>query len=279
MPAEILSETLFMVVSLSAALLLWYRLDVLSPGGTAPRRRAVDWPCLGIGGVVGLAVLIRPEMLFFLGPMAVLLAIRRHWAAAGALVVGAVLVIAPWTASNYLRYGEVIFVSSRGGPNFWMGNSGLSTGDGDVGSNLELNVAYRALGRASEGLSPSETERVFYREAFGWMRAHPLEWLVLEAKKLFYFWVPVGPSYSSHSRRYWIGHAASYLALLPFALAGFLQIVRRPRQPIVLWGLAGSALLTALIFFPLPRYRVPVFDPVMIVCAAFLFRHERQVPR
>jgi 4-amino-4-deoxy-L-arabinose transferase-like glycosyltransferase len=275
MPAEMLSETLFMVVALSAALLLWGRLDALRQTAAAARRRVLDWPSLGIGGLIGVAVLVRPEMLFFVGPMAAFLAIRRLWTAAAALVLGTILVVAPWTASNYARYGELILVTSRGGPNFWMGNSALSTGDGDVGSNLELNVAYRALGRESAGLSPSETERVFYREAFAWMRAHPFEWLLLELKKLFYFWVPIGPSYSSHSIRYWVGHAASYLALLPFALAGFLRIVRQPDQPVVLWGLAGSALLTALVFFPLPRYRVPVFDPVMIVCAASLLRHER----
>lgn len=275
MPAEILSETLFTVVSLTAVLLLWYRLDALTARREARRPLIVDWPCLGIGGLIGAAVLIRPEMLFFLGPMALLLAVRQRWAAAGALAVGAVLVISPWTASNYLRYGELILVSSRGGPNFWMGNNALATGDGDVGSNPDLSEAYRALGRASADASPSEAERVFYREAFTWMRAHPVEWLVLEAKKLFYFWVPVGPSYSSHSARYWIGHAVSYLALLPFALAGFARIVRRPDQPVVLWALAGSALLTALIFFPLPRYRVPGFDAVMIVCAAFLARDAR----
>jgi 4-amino-4-deoxy-L-arabinose transferase-like glycosyltransferase len=274
MPAEILSETLFMVVSLSAALLLWHRFDALARSAGATRY-GVDWPSLGIGGLMGLAVLVRPETLFFLGPMATYLVLRRQWAPAAALIVGTILVVAPWTATNYLRHGELIFVSSRGGPNFWMGNSALSTGDGDVGSNPELRAKYRAMERASEGLSPSEAERVYYREAFAWIREHPVEWLWLEVKKLAYFWAPVGPSYSSHSRRYWIGHAASYLALLPFALAGFVRVVRRSEQPIVLWGLAGSALLTALIFFPLPRYRVPGFDPAMIVCAAFLLRHER----
>ena len=274
MPAEILSETLFACVALAAALLLWYRLDALAPSEVASRQPMIDWPSVGIGGLIGVAVLIRPEMLFFLLPMTALLAARRHWSPAAALVAGTAIVISPWTASNYVRHGELILVTSRGGPNFWMGNSELATGDGDVGSNPELSEAYRALSRASAGLSPSQTERVFYREALTWMRAHPAEWLVLEAKKLFYFWVPIGPSYSSHSRLYWIGHATSYLALLPFALAGFFRIVRHRDQPIVLWALAASALVTALIFFPLPRYRVPVFDIVMIVCAASLVRRD-----
>jgi len=37
-----------------------------------------------------------------------------------------------------------------------------------------------------------------------------------------------------------------------------------------LWLLAGSVVLVAIVFFPQDRYRVPVLDPVMIVCAASL---------
>lgn len=94
-------------------------------------------------------------------------------------------------------------------------------------------------------------ERLFYREAFAWIRDNPREWIVLEAKKFFYFWVPIGPSYSSHSTLYWVGHAASYLTLLPFALGGFWRVVRQREQPVVLWALAGATLLTKRHLLPL----------------------------
>ena len=77
------------------------------------------------------------------------------------------------------------------------------------------------------------------------------------------------PSYQNHSRLYWISQALSYLLLLPVAAIGFVQLARRHPQPVVLWMLAASSFLTCFIFFPLARYRIPVFDPVMIVCAAF----------
>ena len=275
MPAYILSETLFSLLTLSAALLLWCQLDLLSGAQESPRGGLVNWSFVGIGGLVGLAVLTRPEILLFVGLIALAFVAGRHWTALIGLLVGTLVVVAPWTASNYVRYDELIFVSSRGGPNFWLGNSALAPGDGGAGATPELREAYDALSEANAGLSPSETERVFYREAFSWIRANPVEWLILEAKKLFYFWVPIGPSYSSHSRLYWIGQATSYLVLLPFAVGGFLRIVRRRNQPIVLWALAGATLLTSLIFFPLPRYRVPIFDAVMIVCAASLARDDR----
>ena len=271
--AYVLSETLYTVLTLAAAYVLWKNLDWVQRskvGGAATSTRF-----LAAGAFAGLAVLTRPEILLFVGLIALMLLTGRRWIAAMAMLAGTAIVVAPWTAHNYIEYEEVILVSSRGGPNFWLGNSELAPGDGGAGATPELRRGYDAIIRENADLSPSDLERAFYGHALTWMRDHPLDWLVLIAKKFFYFWVPVGPSYSSHSSLYWIGHAASYLSLLPFAIVGFWRVVRRPSQPVVLWALAGATLLTSLIFFPLPRYRIPVFDPVMIVCASTLLRHDR----
>jgi hypothetical protein len=42
-----------------------------------------------------------------------------------------------------------------------------------------------------------------------------------------------------------------------------------------LFLLAGSAILVCLVFFPQERFRVPVIDPVLIICAAASGRHPR----
>ena len=269
----VLSETLYTLLTLTAAYVMWCNLDVVARSNVGVA--ATSGRCLAAGALAGLAVLTRPEILLFVGLVAVMLVTARRWVPAVTMLVGTAVVIAPWTAHNYIERGEVILVSSRGGPNFWLGNSELAPGDGGAGATPDLRHGYDAIIRENADLSPSELERLFYRKAMIWMREHPLDWLVLVVKKFFYFWVPVGPSYSSHSMLYWIGHAASYLTLLPFAASGFWRVVRRPGQPIVLWSLAGATLLTSLIFFPLPRYRIPIFDPVMIVCASVLLRHDR----
>jgi len=68
--------------------------------------------------------------------------------------------------------------------------------------------------------------------------------------------------------RYRVLSIGSYLAVLPFALAGARRLWRGSRPPSALFLLAGSAVLVGLIFFPQERFRVPVIDPVLIVCAA-----------
>ena len=274
MPAYMLSESLYMVLTWTVALMLWSNLDAVRVGGLSRRGRSLNWRFLAAGAVGGLAVLTRPEMLIFEGLVILVLAAARRWVAAVALVLGTVVVVAPWTTYTSMTSGELVLVSSRGGPNFWLGNSALAPGDGGAGATPDLKREYNAIRRANPELSPSELEGLYYTEALTFIRENPLDWLALEARKLFYFWVPIGPSYSSHSVLYWVGHAASYLLLLPFALAGFLRLRRRSQQPVVLWALAGATVATSLIFFPLPRYRIPIFDAVLIVCASSLASDE-----
>jgi hypothetical protein len=105
------------------------------------------------------------------------------------------------------------------------------------------------------------------------MRAHPAQWLTLEIQKLFYLVVPVGPSYRLHSLRYYAASVIAYAVVLPFAMIGLLRLGGRRARARGLWLLGASAVVTCLIFFPQERFRIPVIDPVLIVCAgAFWMR-------
>jgi hypothetical protein len=89
----------------------------------------------------------------------------------------------------------------------------------------------------------------------------------LLARKAFYTVVPVGPSYTLHSFRYLAASVASYIGLLAAALYG-VRFIPRGRRPVALGLLAASAIMAALVFFPQERFRIPVIDPTLIVCAA-----------
>ena len=61
---------------------------------------------------------------------------------------------------------------------------------------------------------------------------------------------------------------ASYLLLLPLAAVGARAWWRGGRRPEALFLLAASAVIVGLVFFPQERFRIPVIDPALIVCAA-----------
>ena len=95
------------------------------------------------------------------------------------------------------------------------------------------------------------------------------------ARKAFYTVVPVGPSYALHSTRYRAASIASYLLILPFAVGGLGRLWRLPGRPSALLLLAASSLLVCVVFFPQERFRIPVIDPTLIVCAGGLAARPR----
>jgi hypothetical protein len=235
--------------------------------GTPAGRERRLFPVLVGGALIGLAVLTRPAMLFFL-PFALLLSWRARPAFAVAMVAGMLAVVLPWTARNAVVYGRFVLVASEGGVTFWTGNHREALGEGDLAANphlKRLNQEFRARHR---GLTEEELEPIYYREALNFIVDAPLRWLGLVAKKLFYTWVPIGPSYRLHSPRYFWTSVIAYGALLPVAIAGFIGLWRAGRRPWTLWALAGSTVVVSLLFFPQERFRIPVIDPTLIICAA-----------
>lgn len=265
MPAYVLSETLYSALALTSALVLQRAADrsTATPGMPAAARLA------GAGGLIaGAASLVRPAMLFFLPLAFAWFLVRRRPRLAIAVAMAAALVIAPWTIRNVHTYGRLVLIASEGGVTFWTGNHPLARGEGDLAANPEIKRAELELRGRHPGYSAEELEALYYREAFDWIAGHPGDWLALTARKAFYTVVPAGPSYAVHSATYQVASIAAYLLTLPFAVAGLGRLWRSPRRPSALLLVAGSSLLVCLVFFPQERFRLPVIDPVLIVCAA-----------
>lgn len=263
--AYVLSETLYSALALGAVVLLDMAVARADKQGSA---RAGGASALGAGLLSGIAILVRPVMLFFLPLAAAWLWRRGRRSLAVALIVTSVAVVAPWTARNYRVYGRFVLVASEGGVTFWTGNHPLARGEGDLAANPAIKQADIAFRAAHPGLSAEELEPLYYRDALRYIAANPAWWLGLVARKAFYTIVPVGPSYTLHSMRYLVASVVSYLALLLVALPGVGVAWRRGRRPTALFLLAASTVLVSLVFFPQERFRIPVIDPTLIVLAA-----------
>jgi len=271
MPSYVLSETLYSTVALAAALALTPE----ARGASREARDSVASPrlvpraSLLAGSVLtGLAILIRPAMIFFVPLGALWLLWRRRPADAGVFVLAAVLCVAPWTIRNHRVYGRWIAVASEGGVTFWTGNHPLARGDGDLAANIDLKRAELAFRRAHADLTPEQLEPLYYQDALSWIRREPAAWLALLARKAFYTVVPAGPSYAVHSTRYRVASVASYLLILAAAIAGAWRW--RRHGPVALWLMAAATVVAGLVFFPQERFRIPVIDPALIVTAALL---------
>ena len=257
--AYVLSEALFWPIGLALA---W-----LFDRTVARRDRAVGaW--LACGVLAGGAVLIRPALLLWLPLAGTYLLAHRRVPALGMLALGVAIILGPWTMRNHQHHGRWMIVASDGGVTFWTGNHPLAIGEGDMAANLALKLDNQRLREAHPGLTEEAMEPIYYREAFDWIRAHPLQWLALEFRKLFYLVVPIGPSYTvAHSPRYYLTSWVSYGAVLVLAVAGLWTLGTGVRRAPGLWMLAGSAVLVCLVFFPQERFRIPIIDPVLVIVA------------
>jgi hypothetical protein len=257
----VLSETLFSALAIGTALALQHAVDK----GEGTREKGHTFFA---GVLAGVSILVRPAMLFFLPLVVIWLFGRRAPRHLLYFLVGAVIVVAPWTARNAVKYDRFVLVASEGGVTFWTGNHPLSRGEGDLAANEELKRAELEFRQSHPGLSAEQLEPLYYRDAFQHIAQDPMWWTTLLARKVFYAVVPAGPSYAVHSPRYRWASIVSYLLLLPFGIAGLMAVWRRGERPTALLLLAASSLLVCVIFFPQERFRIPVIDPALIVCAA-----------
>jgi 4-amino-4-deoxy-L-arabinose transferase-like glycosyltransferase len=258
--AYMLNETLYSVLALATA---WLLVAASDPRARKPMR-------LGLlaGLVAGVAVLTKEAMVFFFPLAGLYLLMRRRPGLLAALVLGTAVVLLPWVARNYVVHDRFVLTAAHGGVTFWTGNNPLARGEGDLAANPEMKRARIALEAQHAGMSNQEMDAVYYREAVDFIVARPLAWSALLAKKLFYTVVPVGPSYRLHSARYFLGSVLSYGLLIPFAIVGFVRLGPRRSALWPLWLLGASVVVVCVVFFPQERFRIPVIDPLLIICAA-----------
>lgn len=190
--------------------------------------------------------------------------------------LSALLLLIPWTVRNYVVQNKLILIASEGGITFWTGNNSLAVGDGDMAANPQIKLANNRLRQENNYPSPAEMERIYYKEAFRFIREEPLSFFILLVKKTFYFWIPVGRSMSLFSAKHQLISHLSYFPVLLFAIAALITLIRRKMTPFLPLISMFSAMIACVIFFPQERYRIPLTDPFLIILAAYFISSNYQ---
>jgi 4-amino-4-deoxy-L-arabinose transferase-like glycosyltransferase len=261
--AYALSEVVYSPLVLGSA---WVVGRVTDHGDRSDRH---DTRSLFTAGVLaGLAALVRSVALIFIALACGWLLWRRRPGLAAVALAGALVVVAPWTIRNLITHGRLIVVAADGGVTFWTGNHPLAIGEGDMAANPAIKAAHAAFKEPLSHLTPEQREPYYYRAAISWIAEHPASAITLMMKKFFYTWVPIGPSYTLHSARYYWATVAAYVPLLLLACLGVPALAKSTSPPVALTLLCASSVLVSLVFFPQDRFRIPVIDPALCVGAA-----------
>jgi tetratricopeptide (TPR) repeat protein len=206
-------------------------------------------------------------------------------------LLGGILIISPVTIRNWAVGKDFVLISSQGGINFFIGNNYESDGKTATAAPGSLpydgykdniwitsvKLAERSVGRK---LKPSEISDFWFKQGFDFVQTHPLRYLGLLGKKLYYFW----NSYEIESNKniYFFSRWSSLLRLLlwdhllrfpfgiicPLAILGIILTAKYWKKYFLLYAFVFSYMLSVILFFVTSRFRLPVV-PFLIIFASY----------
>ena len=256
---------------------------------STPRARAGA----AIGATLGLLVLARENALIFFPAVLGWLLIDRRAAprvrasTAVLFVLGLLIVLAPVALRNWALEGELHLTTSQFGPNFYYGNNPgadgtyrpLLEGRGDVRYERDdaIRLAEDAVGRK---LTPGEVSKYWTGQALEFIRTEPLQWLVLEARKLALslnaMEVVDAEDISAYAEWSWplrgLRHVLHFGILAPLAVFGLILTWRESSRPWPIALFAAVYLGSLLLFHVFARYRYPLVPFLVPFAAAGVMR-------
>ncbi len=187
------------------------------------------------GVLLGLAALTRPNLLFVVPALVLLVLLRgverpatRRGLLAAVLVVSCLAPIVPWTVRNAVRLGGLSLISTNGGINFYLGHA--PDFDSSLGADRTDYGVHRRL--RDQGLDEIQADRQLYRLGVANMLEHPV-------RELRRSWAKLGSLLADYA-----GFLTSW-RLWTLAIVIYLLVrVRRWRLAVV----AGVALVVFLAF-------------------------------
>lgn len=262
---ELLEITLTL---LFLSLAVWQMSAATRPGGRQ---------LFAIGAFIGLAALGKPNLLL-LAPVALLAYARPTpilrprlwpWRRLLILLVGLLVVVAPFTLRNRLVGGDWVLISSNGGINFFIGNNPQSSGGFLVPTEFRADLEHTQHRFAEEQtgkvMRPSAVSRFWAGRAWRFFATEPLAAARNLGRKAallvnhyeipnhynFYFF---REQYSQLLRL----PLVSFAIILPLAALGLVFGLRRDRRRRLMgWSLLVST-LGVIAFFITSRYRLPL---------------------
>jgi hypothetical protein len=160
-----------------------------------------------VGLLAGMTMLVRLEYLVLVGAIMLgALIAHRQWKMTAIAAVAAFLVVAPWTARNYIVFHRLIPVSNASGELLFLGFNPASIGSGvwlDENERPEQLLINEINAVPLDRYFESARDKVFYDAAIDYMKSHPLRsFVVLPIFKAALFWIYNFPEPITHRLLY-----------------------------------------------------------------------------
>jgi hypothetical protein len=240
---------------------------------TLSTRKQTIWVSLAAGILTGIAALVRTEYLILAGAINLgALITHRQWKMTLVAAFATLLVIAPWTARNYVVFGRLIPVANSEGYNFFKGFNPYANGSGNWVD--ENHIGDKLLSEKLAQVPHDQNyengiDKVYRDAAFQYMRVHPLRsFLVLPLIKVGLFWFYDFTDSLTHQLLYQLQFWPLFLlSLMGLGMAARGGYFSRPDHRTVLILFAFQTLVM-MGYAVHARYRMNV-EPFLYAYAAF----------
>jgi hypothetical protein len=234
-----------------------------------------------VGMVAGLATATRGTILIFCILWAIWFLSRERRAFPAALRVvtvialGGLMMLIPFLADGFRRYGEFVPLRTDNGANLWLGNhhnaSGTSYSLADPPV-PEMAMLPPSLATDIVGLNEVQQNRAFVGAAIEFINSHPGEFVRLYVDKLRFFWWFSPRSGLLYPAPWTLIYKLYYSVVLAFAVVGIAVAWRSTRPPtragaqaFVLLAVGISA--TQALFYVDGRHRWEL-EPLLLIFTA-----------
>lgn len=242
-----------------------------------------------VGIVLGLAAILRANILLFFPVLIVWLFIRfrknnyslnSFYKVIFFFTIGAAIPVVPITLQNYLAEKDFVLITSNGGINFYLGNHAAATGIYKTPENYDLffdlsgkNFAERKLNKT---LTSSEASSYWLSRGLDFAVSQPWSAAKLTAKKVLLF---LGEDENPQSAIMDMDFfRKNYSTLLKFPLPGFYVVMilsifgiflhrERNHNYKIMVLLLITYIISIVLFFVVGRFRLAV-TPVIIIFSA-----------
>jgi 4-amino-4-deoxy-L-arabinose transferase-like glycosyltransferase len=234
---------------------------------------------LALGAVCGLAALTRAELLLLVPGFLIALFVARRGRAwrelllqGGAVVIGTIVVLAPWVIYNQSRFQRTVFISTNDGITLLGANCDAAYHGSEIG--LWVIAPDVCIPSHAPPGDQSVVSADYRHDAFSYMRGHLSRLPVVMAVRFGRTWNLFRPTdmlrvNEREGRPRWataIGLAV-YYPLIAFAVGGVMVLRRRRRFLAPLLVAPVVVTVTTLVFYGQTRIRLPA-EPSIVVLAA-----------
>jgi hypothetical protein len=225
-----------------------------------------------IGVLAGITVLARLEYVVLVGAIILgSLITHRQWKKTAVAAFAALIIVAPWTARNYVVFHRFIPVANQVGYTLFLAYNPEANGSGKSVDNnaivarlLDQELNRVPLDRNYE----NARDKVLYDAAIDYMRSHPLRsFVVLPMYRAALFWIYDVHHPVTHQMLYQL----QFWPLFALSIVGLVIAVRRGcfvlpdhRTVLVLFAFQTLVIMSYTVY---PRYRMNV-EPFLYAYAA-----------